>query len=201
MEGDLTVDSNLTVQGGATMSSGLSVGGQISQGGVSLDSTYLNVGGDTMSGDLNMGDHNISGVQAIAADSLVLADGAKSMWYDKLGTIYETNFATDPFYAGSLWTNVNNTSWDSASGGSIQGSHGIPTPDCRARVALGPQPYGLYEATFSVSNVYGWANFIVRKAGVEKQSFTYGPGTHTMMWTAEWDAIDFYHLALICPHV
>ncbi len=161
--GDLTVEGDLLVDTNLTVRANATV------------NTNLVVGG------------------TITAGSLTLSDGTRSKWYDKFGTVYETNFATDPFYAGSVWTNVSHTSWDSADGGNIAGSY-YYTYDARARGWLGRQPYGAYLATFSVSNVAAGSYFKVIREGTEVASLYYvSAGSVTVGWTSDWDAVDFYH--------
>ena len=62
VDGDLSVLSNLSVNGTADFDSNVSVAGTISQGGVALDDLYLNASGDTIYGPLHFATTNQAGI-------------------------------------------------------------------------------------------------------------------------------------------
>ncbi len=75
VDGSLYVSNNLTVYGDGSVVSNLSVSGTISQGGSSLDGTYVNVSGDTMTGSLIVPSLTNNGAYASGDGRMVLGSG------------------------------------------------------------------------------------------------------------------------------
>ncbi len=75
VDGNLIVSNNFTGYGHGSIASNLSVGGTISQGGSSLDSTYVNAAGDTMTGGLTVPSLTNSGTYSSGNGRMALGSG------------------------------------------------------------------------------------------------------------------------------
>ncbi len=75
IDGNLVVSNNFTGYGHGSITSNLTVGGTISQGGSSLDSVYVNVSGDTMTGGLTVPFLTNSGTYSSGNGRMALGSG------------------------------------------------------------------------------------------------------------------------------